>query len=215
MTPTRPIIMRFFRRSATRTFLATVLVILSVSGLTRATADATTEIIEAQFVADHVDADYSSTTQSALSSARSAREFVDDAKETIRETIEEAMESARSSLGVIGAPGPQPPRPPRTHKKPYGNPQTGQCEAREVRVQIQNIPGDFCSPSCSVASPCPEDTYKGATARGMCVLQTPGAEKPNRCALVCNPRDPAPNGGCPKGSECHPIAQVGICTYPM
>jgi hypothetical protein len=206
--------MRFTRRNATRTILATVLVILSVSGLTRATADATTttDVVEAQFMASHVDADYSATTQSAPT--RSAREIVEDAKEMMRETIEDAMESARLSLGAIGAPGPQPPRPPRTHKKPYGNPQTGQCEAREVRVQIQNIPGDFCSPSCSVASPCPEDTYKGATARGMCVLQTPGAEKPNRCALVCNPRDPA-NGGCPKGSECHPVAQVGICTYPM
>jgi hypothetical protein len=66
-----------------------------------------------------------------------------------------------------------------------------------------------------VASPCPEDPYRGATARGMCVLQTPGSDKPNRCALVCNPRGETPNGGCPKGAACQPVAQVGICTYPM
>merc|ERR1712216_667405 len=80
----------------------------------------------------------------------------------------------------------------------------------EMKVQIQGVPGDFCSPSCSVASPCPEDPYRGATARGMCVLQTPGSDKPNRCALVCNPRDDAPNGGCPKGASCRPVAQVDL-----
>ena len=110
-----------------------------------------------------------------------------------------------------------PPVPPgKVHKKPYGDPATARCEAREERVQIQGVPGDFCSPSCSVASPCPEDTYAGANARGMCVLQTPGSAKPDRCALVCNPNDPANgNGGCPKSARCQPVARVGICTYPV
>ena len=114
------------------------------------------------------------------------------------------------AVGALAAPGPK----PGGRSKPYGDPARRACLATEMKVQIQGVPGDFCSPSCSVASPCPKDPYRGATARGMCVLQTPGSDKPNRCALVCNPRDDAPNGGCPKGASCRPVAQVGICTYP-
>ena len=113
------------------------------------------------------------------------------------------------AVGALAAPGPK----PGGRSKPYGDPARRACLATEMKVQIQGVPGDFCSPSCSVASPCPEDPYRGATARGMCVLQTPGSDKPNRCASVCNPRDDAPNGGCPKGASCRPVAQVGICTY--
>ena len=125
----------------------------------------------------------------------------------------EALAMAEGRLSAAGVA--KPPGPPRGHKKPYGDPKRGACEAREIRVQIQGISGDFCSPSCSVASPCPVDPYKGARARAMCVLKTPGSEKPNRCALVCNPHGEDERGGCPKGADCQSVGQVGICTYPQ
>lgn len=130
-------------------------------------------------------------------------------------TAEEYASRLTSSLReALSAAGAKPPGPPRGHKKPYGDPKRGACEPREIRVQIQGLEGDFCSPSCSVASPCPIDPYKGASARAMCVLKTPGSEKPNRCALVCNPQGDEERGGCPKGSDCQSVGQVGICTYP-
>lgn len=122
-------------------------------------------------------------------------------------------------IAGIMAPGPHPHPHPHPHPKPhgakpYGDPSKGPCLPREQKVQIQGINGDFCSPSCSKASPCPADPYKGALAKPACVLQTPGSDGPDRCALVCDPRA-GPTGGCPKGSACQPVAQVGICTYPM
>ena len=77
----------------------------------------------------------------------------------------EALAMAEGRLSAAGVA--KPPGPPRGHKKPYGDPKRGACEPREIRVQIQGISGDFCSPSCSVASPCPVDPYK-ARARARC-----------------------------------------------
>ena len=72
--------------------------------------------------------------------------------------------------------------------------------------------GSFCSPKCGPSTPCPADTHKGATAKGECVLETPGSPSPSQCALICRPAGPA-SGGCPIGATCVPIQGLGICTY--
>jgi hypothetical protein len=82
-----------------------------------------------------------------------------------------------------------------------------------MKVQIQGIAGAFCSPKCSASMPCPQDSHKGATAKGQCVLQVPSSPTPSQCALICRPV-PGTNGGCPKKGECQPIQGLGICTYP-
>ena len=71
----------------------------------------------------------------------------------------------------------------------------------------------FCSPKCGSNMPCPADAYKGASAKGQCVLQVPSSPTPSQCALICRP-EPGTNGGCPKRAECQPIQGLGICTYP-
>ena len=192
------------RRRATRaraTFRALALTLtltLTLTATATATATATT-------VALNDDAMANADPARALDGARTRADAL-GALGALAKTAAEIMDA----VGALAAPGPK----PGGRSKPYGDPARRACLATEMKVQIQGVPGDFCSPSCSVASPCPEDPYRGATARGMCVLQTPGSDKPNRCALVCNPRDDAPNGGCPKGASCRPVAQVGICTYP-
>merc|ERR1712100_329623 len=45
----------------------------------------------------------------------------------------------------------------------YGDP-AGGCESDEKAVQVQGVPGDFCSPSCTSGS-CPADVPAGDTAR--------------------------------------------------
>ncbi|CAL6380404.1 unnamed protein product [Bathycoccus prasinos] len=101
----------------------------------------------------------------------------------------------------------------KQHTKPYGNPSTGSCLPNEMKVQIQGIAGSFCSPKCGSNMPCPADAYKGASAKGQCVLQVPSSPTPSQCALICRP-EPGTNGGCPKRAECQPIQGLGICTYP-
>jgi hypothetical protein len=101
----------------------------------------------------------------------------------------------------------------KIHTKPYGNPSTGSCLPNEMKVQIQGIAGSFCSPKCGSNMPCPADAYKGASAKGQCVLQVPSSPTPSQCALICRP-EPGTNGGCPKRAECQPIQGLGICTYP-
>jgi len=98
------------------------------------------------------------------------------------------------------------------HKKAYGNPNTAPCMADEMKVAIQGLAGSFCSPSCSATSPCPADSWKGATAEGQCVLETPGSASPSQCALICQPEED--DGGCPGTATCQPIQGLGICTYP-
>merc|ERR1712097_58169 len=63
----------------------------------------------------------------------------------------------------------------KIHTKPYGNPSTGSCLPNEMKVQIQGIAGSFCSPKCGSNMPCPADAYKGASAKGQCVLQVPSS----------------------------------------
>merc|ERR1711903_260178 len=101
----------------------------------------------------------------------------------------------------------------KIHTEPYGNPSTGSCLPNEMKVQIQGIAGSFCSPKCGSNMPCPADAYKGASAKGQCVLQVPSSPTPSQCALICRP-EPGTNGGCPKRAECQAIQGLGICTYP-
>jgi len=56
----------------------------------------------------------------------------------------------------------------------------------------------------------------GATAKGECVLETPGSASPTQCALICAPTAAAAaaaSSGCPAGATCIPIQGLGICTY--
>jgi hypothetical protein len=186
---------RAHRVAATLRALTLTLTLALALATTRALATATT-----------VDVNDAAMADADLALARRGARTRANALGALATTAAEVLDA----VGALAAPGPK----PGGKAKPYGDPARRECLATEMKVQIQGVPGDFCSPSCSVASPCPEDPYRGATARGMCVLQTPGSDRPNRCALVCNPRDEAPNGGCPKGASCRPVAQVGICTYP-
>ena len=119
---------------------------------------------------------------------------------TLQMQISEAfLSEATASLDATGA-----------HKLPYSNPSTGECQKDEAKVSISGVPGDFCSPECNPATPCPKDTHFGASAEGQCVLETPGHNQPSQCALICKPGA----GGCPRGASCQPIQGLGICTYP-
>merc|ERR1711988_1733987 len=92
-----------------------------------------------------------------------------------------------------------------------GDPKTG-CESDEQSVQVQGVPGDFCSPACKGSS-CPTDMPQGDTATPTCALQTPTGAK--YCALICTPSAFASNGAngeCGTGT-CQAISGTGICTY--
>merc|ERR1711988_1061333 len=92
-----------------------------------------------------------------------------------------------------------------------GDPKTG-CESDEQSVQVQGVPGDFCSPACKGSS-CPTDMPQGDTATPTCALQTPTGAK--YCALICTPSAFASNGAngeCGTGT-CQSIQGTGICTY--
>merc|ERR1719502_1388129 len=78
-----------------------------------------------------------------------------------------------------------------TNPTHYGNP-TGGCESDEKAVQVQGVPGDFCSPQCNAAGSCPTDEPSGATATPQCALQTPTGGK--YCALICTPSELRFNG---------------------
>merc|ERR1719498_2110579 len=65
----------------------------------------------------------------------------------------------------------------------YGDPKGG-CESDEQAVQVQGVPGDFCSPKCK-AGACPTDMPSGDTAKPTCALKTPTGDQ--YCALICTP----------------------------
>jgi len=101
---------------------------------------------------------------------------------------------------------------PLTNPTHYGDPKTG-CEKDEQSVQVQGVPGDFCSPKCKNSS-CPSDVPTGVTANPTCALQSPTGAK--YCALICTPsalRGNGANGECGTGS-CQSIQGTGLCTYP-
>merc|ERR1711912_221330 len=93
----------------------------------------------------------------------------------------------------------------------YGDPKGG-CESDEQAVQVQGVPGDFCSPKCK-AGACPTDMPSGDTATPTCALKTPTGDQ--YCALICTPSVLATNGAngeCGTGT-CQAIQGVGLCTY--
>jgi hypothetical protein len=117
-----------------------------------------------------------------------------------------------------GPPGPPPPPPSPGHGH-YGDPAAGPCQADEKKVQIQGLQGDFCSPACSTTSPCPTDVPAGTTAKGQCMLETPGSSGPSQCALVCKGNDEfnqmtiLDDLKCPAKASCKTIQTTAICTY--
>jgi len=94
----------------------------------------------------------------------------------------------------------------------YGNPKGG-CEADELAVQVQGVPGSFCSPKCSTSTPhCPTDMPKGDSATPQCILASASGKY---CALVCTPsmlKSNGESGECGAGT-CASIQGIGLCTY--
>jgi len=101
---------------------------------------------------------------------------------------------------------------PMANPTHYGDPKTG-CESDEMKVQVQGVSGDFCSPQCTSAGTCPKDVPSGDTAKPECKLQTTGGKQ--YCALICTPSPLTSNGAngeCGTGT-CQSIQGVGLCTY--
>ena len=106
-----------------------------------------------------------------------------------------------------GPPGPPPPPPAPGHGH-YGDPSAGPCQLDEKKVQIQGMKSDFCSPDCS-SGPCPTDVPAGTTASPECALETQGASRPSRCALICTS-----GSKCPAKASCKMVqGAIGLCTY--
>ena len=83
-----------------------------------------------------------------------------------------------------------------------------------MKVTITGLAGDFCSPKCSTAKPCPTDVPAGTTAKGQCVLEMSGQPQPSQCALICAGADGKPNNlACPAKATCKPISTTAVCTY--
>ena len=55
----------------------------------------------------------------------------------------------------------------------YEDPSPSGCQSGEVKIQIQGVKGDFCSPACTGTS-CPTDVPTGVTAKPTCALQVQG-----------------------------------------
>ena len=90
----------------------------------------------------------------------------------------------------------------------YEDPSAGPCQAGELAVQIEGVKGGFCSPSCS-AGPCPTDVPAGTNASPECALETQGASRPSRCALICQS-----SSKCPAKASCKLVqGAIGLCTY--
>ena len=114
-------------------------------------------------------------------------------------------------------PGPAPtPTPPSPGPAPgpssghhYEDPNAGGCMSDEVAVQIQGVKGSFCSPACGFLKPCTKDIPAGTNAQPKCALETQGAKRPTRCALLCQS-----GTKCPAKASCKMVqGAVGLCTY--
>ncbi|KAH8075020.1 transferase [Aureococcus anophagefferens] len=97
----------------------------------------------------------------------------------------------------------------------YGDPNVG-CEADELKVQIQGLAGEICSPSCTAAA-CPTDVPAGVTAKPQCALSDAASGK-KYCALMCSPSTDeaslrAGDAQCGDKASCKAISGLGICTY--
>ena len=94
----------------------------------------------------------------------------------------------------------------------YGDPNTHGCESDELKIQIQGIPGNLCSPECDASGSCPTDVPAGATATPECALSASTGEQ--YCALICDPTVEASDTQCGENASCKPgSASSGICTY--
>merc|ERR1712205_73320 len=92
----------------------------------------------------------------------------------------------------------------------YEDPNPNGCQSGEVKIQIQGVKGDFCSPACA-GSVCPPDVPSGVTAKPTCALQDSSTHK-KYCALICSPS--ANDDQCGTNASCKSVqAGVGLCTY--
>lgn len=83
------------------------------------------------------------------------------------------------------------------------------CVGDAQCVTVTDVEGNFCSPACDMAHPCPPPPE--GTAQPMCLLSLEMSMDATNCAYVC---DPMMMGQCPAGSTCKPIQGVGVCTFP-
>ena len=132
----------------------------------RATRARATVSASATTVALNDDAMANADPARALDGARTRADAL-GALGALAKTAAEIMDA----VGALAAPGPK----PGGRSKPYGDPARRACLATEMKVQIQGVPGDFCSPSCSVASPCPKDPYRGRRREGCACCRRRGA----------------------------------------
>lgn len=101
----------------------------------------------------------------------------------------------------------------------YGKPPVD-CEKDEKALEVQGIPGAFCSPMCNDFLPCPSDMGPGVTASPMCALQEQTTGK-QYCVLVCYPgKSKSLRGGDSQCGDatCQPAPGqdgIGICTYDV
>lgn len=100
----------------------------------------------------------------------------------------------------------------------YGDPyKLFGCEKDEIKVRINGVPGEFCSPPCNTDGSCPTDIPTGVTAKPGCVLtSSQGGQK--YCALVCTPSSANPfkkpeDAQCGTHASCKKAIDNGLCTY--
>lgn len=81
------------------------------------------------------------------------------------------------------------------------------CLPDEIAIQVQGVPGGFCSPKCKSGA-CPRDIPAGATAHSQCILKAASGEE--YCALTCFPKDSCGDSR----ATCKPVqGGFGLCTY--
>ena len=116
-----------------------------------------------------------------------------------------------TAVAPIPPPAPPTPAPPLTH---YSNPAVGLgCLQGEDKMQVDGIPGDWCSPECAFGSDpkeCPRDlpTTTGPGVTVECLL---GGATNRNCVMGCDSH--ATPDPCPKGASCKNGGSVDICTY--
>ena len=103
------------------------------------------------------------------------------------------------------------------HAEHYGDPNVAPgCARDEVKIQIQGISGNFCSPQCNSSGSCPTDVPSGVTASPACALSS--STGAHYCALLCSPSTDeaslrAGDAQCGKNASCKAIQGTGLCTY--
>merc|ERR1711959_692988 len=94
----------------------------------------------------------------------------------------------------------------------YEDPSPNGCQSDEVKIQIQGVQGDFCSPPCTgiMKTKCPTDVPAGVTAQPTCAHQDSSTNK-KYCALICSPS--SADSQCGTNGSCKSIQSTGVCTY--